>query len=247
MRLWKNFGGEPYLINPHLISLNPRKKRKKSSGKKRSKSEMARRRDSKGRFVKTRKRRAKRNPPRRTRRRVYARSNTPNPPRRRRRSTRRRTTRRTYRRRNPVMTRRAGKLFMGMSLNEILFTGAGFVAPPIIEGFVKPWLPAALTTNAFGKYAVKAGSVVIVSWAGGQFMGRQARKYLGIGGVTYLVASLIVDYAPQIFSGFGAYLNPGTVTPPARLLRGQANLGKYTTMGNANYRTPDRLNSSYRF
>lgn len=139
-----------------------------------------------------------------------------------------------------------------MSFKDIGFAGLGFVAPPAIEGMIRGFLPAALTANPIGKYAVKGGIVAGLSLIGGKFLGREAGKYIAIGGMTYLVANLVVDYVPQLFGGFGAYMNPGQVFRPARVgsrMGGQPLLGMYQGMGTsaANAGVPDRLNPAGRF
>lgn len=149
-------------------------------------------------------------------------------------------------RRNPPLF--AGNRILGMSFNEILYAGGGFIAPPLIEGMLSNVLPDALKTSQIGKYAVKGGIVAGLSMLGGKFLGREAGKYIAIGGITYLVAQVIVDFAPQLFSGFGATsYNPGRVLPT---MRGSALLGAYMG-GPGNTPTsligiPDRLQPSAR-
>ena len=252
-RLWKYFDGEPFLINPHIVAINPRRKNKST---KRRTSTMARlRRDSKGRFVSNRRkvsrhrrrRSFRRNPvaaaPRRrvARRRSYRRNPylaaaAANP-------RRRRYTRRRHYRRNPAIF--SGNRILGMSIREIAFAGVGFIAPPAIEGFVSAYIPTSITSTAIGRYAVKGAIVAGVSMVGGKFISRDAGKMMAIGGVTYLVANLLVDYVPQIFAGFQGYPNPGRVLPR---MGSQPMLGKY--MGNMNVpamRTADRLDPRGRF
>lgn len=243
MKLWKKFDGEPYLINPHLVMLNPRKR----SNSKRRLSAMAKMRNRLGQFVK-RTRKAASNPKRHKK--SYARAAS-NPVRKQKRTYKRNAyfgnprPRRHYKR-NPGMF--AGGSILGMSLKEIGFAGAGFIAPPAIEGLIKGMLPTALTSNAFGRYAVKGGIVAGVSLLGGKFLGREAGKYLAIGGVTYLVANIVVDFVPQLFSGFSGYMNPGQSFAP-RALRGQPGLGRYVGMGTAvsTANVPERLNPASRY
>lgn len=246
-KLWKYIDGEPFLVNPHIVTLNP-KKVSKNHSKKRGKKMARRRRDSKGRFISSRRRvarrRRRRNPvalanPRRTyrrRRRTYRRNAyLANAPRRR---------RRTYRR-NPALFGR--NRILGMSMTEIAYTGLGFIAPPAVEGFISGMLPAQLTGNVLGRYAVKTGIVAGVSFAGRQFIGREAGKFMAIGGVTYLVANLIVDYMPQLFAGFSGYMTPGRTLG----MRSQPGLGRYIrdlpVSHSSGGTIPERLDSRARF
>jgi hypothetical protein len=249
-KLWRNFGGEPFLINPHIISLNP-KKRKVTKMARRKKHA---RRNKSGQFVKTNaprkhtRRRARHNvvalnPRRRTYRR-RARTNAYFNP--------RRSYRRRARRNPPAMFGGGGKI-LGMSINDILFTGAGFIAPPAIEGLIKSFLPASLTTSTMGKYAVKGGIVAGLTILSGKMFGRETGKKVAIGGATYLLANALIDFMPQLFHGFsgmGAYMNPGKVYN-AMPLRGQPALAAYPSSpgmaGNALIGVPDRLDPTKRF
>lgn len=237
-RLWKRFDGEPFLINPHLISLNP--KEYKKMAKRRTP-----RRGAHGRFVKTnaakpRRRRARRrvfmaNPKRRrtVRRNFYA-----NAPRRRR-----------HARRNPPAFFSGNKI-LGLSMNEMLYAGIGFVAPPAIEGFAKGFLPTSITGSKLGKYALKAGTVALLSIAGSKFINREAGKYIAIGGATYLLANVVVDFLPSLFGGFGAYPSAGpTFNPMAkrRTLGAQPNMGMYHGIGTNPAKLPERVNPNARF
>jgi hypothetical protein len=132
-----------------------------------------------------------------------------------------------------------------MSLREIAYVGVGFIAPSAVEGFVSQWIPAQITGNAIGRYAVKAVIVGGVSMIGGKFISREAGRYMAIGGVTYIVANLLIDYVPQLFSGFGAYMNPGRVLPR---MGSQPLLGRYVgNMSIPPMSTADRLDPRGRF
>jgi hypothetical protein len=137
---------------------------------------------------------------------------------------------------------------MGIRFTDIAYAGAGFIAPPAINGFLAPMLPTALTDNALGRYAVKGGIVFGLSWAGSKFISREAGKYLAIGGVTFLVANLIIDYVPQLFSGFSGYMNPGpTFKTLPRRMRGGPYLGMYQASGITPAALPERVDPNKRF
>jgi len=150
--------------------------------------------------------------------------------------------RRSYRS-NPGLAIMSGGGIMGVRFTDILYAGVGFVAPSAINGFISGLLPTALTGNAAGRYAVKGGIVFGLSWAGKKFLGPEAGKYIAIGGLTYIVANLIIDFAPQLFSGFG-YMNPGRTFQP---MRGQPYLGMYQAAGLNPTRLPERVDPNARF
>lgn len=153
-------------------------------------------------------------------------------------------------RRNPPMF--GGGRILGMNINDILYAGAGFIAPPALEGVVKGFLPATITANVIGKWAIKVGAVAGVSMIGGKFLGREAGKYLAIGGATYLLASAIVQYVPALFSGFSGYMNPGRVLNPAPAragMTGQPFIGRYLGAAGSSIalaNVPSRLDAASR-
>lgn len=154
---------------------------------------------------------------------------------------------RSYRR-NPALFSGGG--ILGVNLKDIAFAGAGFIAPPAIEGFLKGMLPASLTGNTFGKYAVKGGIVAGLSLLGGKFISREAGKFIALGGALYLVSNLVVEFVPQLTSGMQGYMNPGqTFKPMGR----SPLLGKYVSgnrgMGTAilTQSVPSRLDPGSRF
>lgn len=241
-RLWQKFNGEPFLINPHLISLNPKRSLKMARRK-------TPRRGAGGRFLKAshsrpQKRRTIKmsgylaNPQRRhtSRRGAAPRKNAyfGNP----------RRSRRRIARRNPPMF--GGNRIMGLSVNELLYTGVGFIVPPAVEGFAKGFLPATLTSTPLGRYGLKVGTVALLSMAGNKFLGREAGKYIAIGGATYIIANLVIDFMPTLFSGFAGYMNPGQTTP-ARALRGGPFLGMYSGIGTSPAKLPERVDPNSRF
>lgn len=114
---------------------------------------------------------------------------------------------------------------MGISLPSIetmAYAGAGFLAPPFLEGFVLPYLPAGITSNPVGKYAFKLGSVLGVTFLANRFLGRKAARSVAIGGGVYILASAAMDFAPSLLApgtpsaGMNAYISAGA---PTRTLR----------------------------
>lgn len=220
--LWNYFDGEPFMENPHLAIVgNPFKvgsviERKSSGfkkiGQKKGRKTMAYRK--RGRKATSRRRRARRNPfpvagiavnPRRRRRRaktytmrrnkrgVYAASNP-----RRRRGGRRRA------RRNPAV--------LGVTLppiQMIAWGAAGFLAPPMVENQINKFLPAEITGNTLGRYAVKIGSVIGLTWLTKAVLGVREAFPVALGGSLYVVVSAVNEFAPQLITapspGVSAY------------------------------------------
>jgi len=111
--------------------------------------------------------------------------------------------RRRYRR-NPI----AGSLsFNQDTLKSVGLTVGGFIGVPFVEGFAMSYLPAALTGNKFGKYAVKIGAAIALSMLVGKFVSREAGKKVGMGGLAYVGVSIVKDFLPQVMApGTGAYM-----------------------------------------
>lgn len=237
-RLWKMFGKEPYLVNPHLLSINPKRRAKKMAHKKRHRGQPA---ALKAYWAKMRGNAPKRRKLRRTYRRNPYFANSPK-------------RRRHYRRNPPFLT--AGGI-LGLSLQDFAFAGTGFIAPPMVEGFIVPYMPAMLQTG-IGRYAMKAGVVAGLSYAANKFVSAEAGKMVAIGGAVYILANAVVDVMPSIFTGFSGprgFMNPGSTNRlrprgPATM-RSQPFLGRYGAYASnanpANDLTVDRLNADNRF
>jgi hypothetical protein len=224
-RLWGRRGGEPFMINPRLgiLTGNPRRKRKSASRKRKNSGGATVARRSSARYMAW-VRSFKKNPGRRRRkanvshRRRRSRRN-PYPmagvalnPRRRRRSHRRRNpvmnARRHRRRRNPVGERTTRLLGINLPpIQAVLWTGLGFIAPQPIEAWLNTNIvPASLSTNMLGKYAVKIASVLGLSWIVKQVMGPSEARAVGIGGGAYVLISAVREFAPGMLPGVSAYV-----------------------------------------
>jgi len=185
--LWDFYGGEPFMENPHLaiVGLNPRTSNQK--GKK-----MAVRRKS---------RKGRKNAPRRKARRT-AKRNFPtaglafNPRRKRAKRNpgrKRSSSRRHSMRRNPAI--------LGVTLPPItmLAWGAGgFLAAPMLEGFVSKFVPAQITGNVLGRYAMKVASVLGLTWLTKTIMSNKEAFPVALGGSLYVIVSAVNEFVPQL-------------------------------------------------
>lgn len=232
MRLWKRFGGEPFMVNPRLgilgAFINPRKKGKKMA-KRSSKAHMAYVRSFRKGGSKRRKRSARRNPfpvaglvvnPRRHRR---ARRNLPMIVNRRRRY-----------RRNPQI---GG--FNIPSITPILYAAAGYAGAVALEHFLTatkvnadgtttaPLIPVSVTGSTVGKYAVRVGCVIATAYLAKMSVGADKAKMIGLGGGVYVLTSAVKEFAPSMVPGMAAYrptLNGMSIYRPT--LNGMAGGGR---------------------
>ncbi len=197
--LWGFYDNEPFMENPPLAIIgNPLRYRrklsrgkyeydyvsgKKKATKKRKGVKMAAKRTKKSGSKKGRK--GKRNPfpmagvvanPRRRRRVVYMKSY-----------------RRRSGRRNPAI--------LGVEmppLNQILYAGAGFIATPMVEGYINRWLPVEITSNTLGRYAVKIASVIGLSFLAKKAIGVSEARMVAVGGSAYVLTSAVNEFLPQL-------------------------------------------------
>ena len=212
-RLWKKFDGEPFMINPRLgilSALNPRKRKRGRKVAKRGwgRAHMA--------WVRSFAKKGRKN----RRRKYHARRNAfpvaglvANPRRRHRKNPRHsyvrhwvKRGRRRYRRNPGIMSFTRGLALPNVT--KVIYAGAGYVGTPIVEGFLSPYLPASITTNTFGKYAVRIGSVVGLTFLAKAVLGREAATYVGIGGGSYVLISAVREFAPGVIPGLSAYTRP---------------------------------------
>ncbi len=194
-RLWDFYDGEAFLENPHEVKnpyvavINPKRGKRKMAATRRRRRTVT---------VRRRKRVRVAAPKRRKRRNSYASAGPvvarANPVRR-----RRRTTRVTRRRRHSKARRNPSIMGLTLpSLNSVLFTGAGFIAPPMLEGFLYQFLPAEVSGNVLGRYAIRIGSVVALSMLTKQVIGSAEAKNVALGGVTYIAMTAISEFMPDM-------------------------------------------------
>ncbi len=206
--LWDFYDGEPFMENPPLGLLgvnSPHRKAGKKMATRRRKRAMP---AGLKRYWATHRRSAgRKRAPARKRRTARRRKNWVSPglvvaanPRRRRSSARRR---------NPVHHRRHRRhhnpAFLGLSippLKSVLFGGIGFAGPSLVSGFVTSMAPTVMQTvtswGMAGKYAIKVGSVLGLSWLTRRFVGVQESNMVLIGGGINVAMTLVNDFVPGI-------------------------------------------------
>lgn len=166
-------------------------------------------------WVRSFKKRGRKNPRRRRRNPFPMAGVVANPRRRRSRRSYRRNPARRYRR-NPSLATMGKSLFrvggVGLpSLETMAFAGVGFLAPPFIESFVAPYIPASITNNTVGKYAFKAGAVLGTTWIAKKALGPNVARAVAMGGGVYILASAVAEFAPQfLMGGARAVVSGGT-------------------------------------
>jgi hypothetical protein len=228
--LWNFYDNEPFMENPPLAIIgNPlRYKRRLSRGKYEydyvtSKPKRKRRKVSK--MAAKRRRTRKYTSKRRTkkgRRNPFPMAGVVANPRRRRRVMRRAVRRYSRARRNPAI--------LGIQmppLNQVLYAAAGFIAPPMVEGYINKFLPISVTSSTIGRYAVKVASVIGLSFLTKKAIGMAEARMVAVGGASYILVSAVNEFMPSLtmsayrggminrYRGVSAY-HSGTINGYAR-------------------------------
>lgn len=202
-KLWDFYGGEPFMENPHLAVIgNPFKvgsiiERKKQGFRKISQRKgtkiMAYKR--KGKKNSPKRKRARRNPipggglminPRtyhmkRNKRGVYVHHKRKHNPKRR------------HARRNPA--------FLGVALppiNMIAWGAGGFIGTPMVESYINRFMPAEVTSSVLGRYAVKIGTVLGLTYLVKHVLSAKEAFPVALGGSLYVVTSAVNEFVPQL-------------------------------------------------
>jgi hypothetical protein len=156
-------------------------------------------------------------------------------PRRRRAVSRGRIYKRHYRH-NPIL----GGLGMDThTLKSTAYVVGGVVGTPFLEGFVNQFVPASITSNAIGKYAIKIASALGLSFIAGKLLGKETGKLVAIGGFAYVGVSALKDFMPSMF---GATTLSGVGYQPQLGLYPGGGMGSRVTA-----QIPDRLRPESRF
>lgn len=201
-KLWDYYNGEPFMENPNLAIIgNPFKvgsiiERKKQGFRKIS--------ERKGSKIMAYKRRGKKNSPKRKKR--ARRNPIPggglmlNP---RKRTYHMRRNKRGAYTHNPKHRRKARRnpALLGVALppiNMIAWGAGGFVGTPMVESYINRFLPAEVTGNVLGRYAVKIGTVLGLTYLVKQVLSAKEAFPVALGGSLYVVTSAINEFVPQL-------------------------------------------------
>lgn len=182
--LWNFFSGEPYLDNPRLWIVNPKKERKKVRRRTRKIYSRNRRRTSRRRrtnaFVPLAN-------PRRVRRHARRRAN---------------PFRKRYRRSNPLGIS-AGTTILGFPIKQVAIAGAAVVAEPFIERQLLGLLPTSISSTTPGRWAVKVGAAVATGYAAKTLLGQEAARLAFIVLGANMLADAVSEFMPATVSGMG--------------------------------------------
>jgi hypothetical protein len=236
-KLWKFYDGEPFMENPHIALIgNPKKVRSNNSQKGKKMAFKQKHRRSTVRKNSPRRRKARRNFPAAglvfNPRRRHRRSRAANPSRHRHSYAMRNPHQRRHARRNPAV--------LGVALpplNMIAWGAGGFIVTPMVERFVNSFLPTSVTGSTLGRYAVKIGAALGLTYLTKMVLGNKEAFPVAMGGSLYVVVSAVNEFAPQLTgattTATNAYRN-GMINAyrggmiPTGVPRG---MGAYTTKG----------------
>lgn len=98
-------------------------------------------------------------------------------------------------------------------MSTVLYTAGGFVTPPFVEGLIARVVPVDLQSSTLGKYAIRIASVLGLTWAVKNFIGRQEAFYVGLGGWSYVGITAIREFAPSLIPGASAAQLSGYARP----------------------------------
>jgi hypothetical protein len=73
----------------------------------------------------------------------------------------------------------------------------------MVEGFLNKILPVSITSTAIGKYAVRVGSVLALSYVARMVIGRSQANMVAIGGGAYVLTTAIGEFAPDLKKALG--------------------------------------------
>lgn len=132
------------------------------------------------------------------------------------------------------------------NFGDVLWGAGGFVATPLLEGILNPMLPAAISTNLLGKYALRIGIVVGETYLAKKMLGNRAAAAVGVGAGSYVLISAVRDFAPvemRSWLGLSAYA-PAPRGMGIAPIGGQvANMASYPATRGRNVTTLGRLSS----
>jgi hypothetical protein len=207
-KLWDYFDGEPFMENPHIAMIgNPFKvgsiiERKKQGFRKIS--------QRKGTKIMAYKRKGKKNSPKRKKARrnpipggglMINRPRRKNKPRT---YTMRKNRRGTYTHNPKKHHRRHARrnpAFLGVALPPIAMIAwgaGGFIGTPMAESYINRFLPAEVTTSVLGRYAVKIGTVLGLTYLVKHVLSAKEAFPVALGGSLYVVTSAINEFVPQL-------------------------------------------------
>ena len=126
------------------------------------------------------------------------------------------------------------------ALTDVVFTGAGFIVPPMLTSYVMKWIPDEYKTNQAVVWLVKGASVLVPSLAVRKFVSQRAGNLMLLGGAVSFAIDLVKTFAPGVIPGLGAqpFLGYYNNMPQTR------GLGKYAGRGGGGQGLPPMISST---
>jgi len=93
----------------------------------------------------------------------------------------------------------------------IAWGAGGFIAPPMVEGYINQFLPTSITTTTLGRYAVKIGTVLGLTYLVKKVLSNKEAFPVALGGSLYVVVSAVNEFVPQLTMA----PRPTATLPPA--------------------------------
>jgi hypothetical protein len=80
----------------------------------------------------------------------------------------------------------------------IAWGAGGFIGVPMAEGYVNRFLPAEVTSSVLGRYAVKIGITLGLTYLVKHVLSAKEAFPVALGGSLYVVTSAINEFVPQL-------------------------------------------------
>jgi hypothetical protein len=99
-------------------------------------------------------------------------------------------------------------------MDAVLFTGAGYIVPQMIQPTIMGFVPNGWKTNPIAVWGVRAASVIVPSMLVRRFVSQRAGNYMLIGGFASFAIDAIKTFMPGVIPGLGTYHAMGMGSQP---------------------------------
>jgi hypothetical protein len=93
-------------------------------------------------------------------------------------------------------------------LDAVLFTGVGFIIPPVVSNLIMGYLPVEWKASKLTYYGVKAASVILPSMLVKKFVSQRAGNLMLLGGAVSFALDMVKEFAPTLLPAPGMGMQP---------------------------------------